>query len=125
MAITDWPLDDRPREKLISKGAEALSDAELVAVFVRTGVRGKSAVDLAREALARFGSLSGVCFAAGGARLPAVEAPGPAARGFRGSLPRCAEPRARRGGAFSRHAHPDQRLSARGGEARARPHRGG
>ena len=54
MAITDWPLDDRPREKLLNKGAEALSDAELVAIFLRTGVRGKSAVDLAREALAPF-----------------------------------------------------------------------
>jgi len=48
MTIADWPLDDRPREKLIAKGAEALSDAELVAIFLRTGVRGRSAVDLAR-----------------------------------------------------------------------------
>ena len=60
MAITDWPLDDRPREKLLAKGAAALSDAELVAIFLRTGVRGKSAVDLARETLARFGSLTGL-----------------------------------------------------------------
>lgn len=58
MAITDWPVDDRPREKLLAKGAAALSDAELVAIFLRTGVRGKSAVDLARETLARFGSLT-------------------------------------------------------------------
>src|SRR5574340_139774 len=58
MAITDWPLDDRPREKLLSKGAESLSDAELVAIFLRTGVRGKSAVDLAREVLQHCGSLS-------------------------------------------------------------------
>jgi len=58
MAITDWPLDDRPREKLLSKGAESLSDAELVAIFLRTGVRGKSAVDLAREVLQSCGSLS-------------------------------------------------------------------
>ena len=49
MAITDWPVDDRPREKLLSKGAAMLSDAELVAIFLRTGVSGKSAVDLARE----------------------------------------------------------------------------
>src|SRR3970040_1535960 len=63
MAITDWPLDDRPREKLLNKGAETLSDAELVAIFLRTGVKGRSAVDLAREALARFGSLSGLCAA--------------------------------------------------------------
>lgn len=58
MAITDWPHDDRPREKVLRKGVEALSDAELVAIFLRTGIKGKSAVDLARETLARFGSLS-------------------------------------------------------------------
>ena len=61
MAITDWPADDRPREKLLSRGAAALSDAELVAIFLRTGVRGKSAVDLAREVVAQFGSLSALC----------------------------------------------------------------
>jgi DNA repair protein RadC len=66
MAITDWPIDDRPREKLLAKGAETLSDAELVAIFLRTGVKGKSAVDLAREMLARFGSLSALCAADGG-----------------------------------------------------------
>ena len=58
MSIADWPEDDRPREKLIAKGPEALSDAELVAIIVRTGVRGRSAVDLAREALSKCGSLS-------------------------------------------------------------------
>jgi DNA repair protein RadC len=58
MAITDWPREDRPREKLLRKGVESLSDAELVAVLLRTGVRGKSAVELARETLRRFGSLS-------------------------------------------------------------------
>jgi DNA repair protein RadC len=77
MAITDWPLDDRPREKLLNKGAETLSDAELVAIFLRTGVRGKSAVDVAREALARFGSLSGL-FAAGADALTAVSGLGAA-----------------------------------------------
>ena len=61
MAITDWPVDDRPREKLLSKGAAALSDAELVAIFLRTGVTGKSAVDLARDVVAQFGSLSALC----------------------------------------------------------------
>ncbi len=63
MAITDWPADDRPREKLLSKGAAALSDAELVAIFLRTGVVGKSAVDLARDMLNRFGSLTTLCSA--------------------------------------------------------------
>ena len=58
MKMSDLPLDDRPREKLIAKGAEALSDAELLAIVLRTGVRGCNAVDLAREAIARCGSLS-------------------------------------------------------------------
>ncbi|WP_028487536.1 RadC family protein [Thiothrix lacustris] len=57
MAITDWPLEDRPREKLMSRGAQALSDAELLAIFLRVGVKGKSAVDLSRELLQTFGSL--------------------------------------------------------------------
>jgi DNA repair protein RadC len=57
MRITDWPLNERPREKLIGQGSEALSDAELLAIFLRTGTRGKSAVDLARELLADFGGL--------------------------------------------------------------------
>jgi DNA repair protein RadC len=57
MPIRDWPVDDRPREKLIERGAAALSDAELLAILLRTGIRGRSALDLAREVLARFGSL--------------------------------------------------------------------
>src|SRR5665647_1837555 len=58
MAITDWPEGERPREKLLIRGASSLSDAELLAIFLRTGVTGKSAVDLARELLTRFGSLT-------------------------------------------------------------------
>lgn len=61
MAIRDWPADTRPREKLLRQGVGALTDAELVAVFLRTGVKGKSAVDLGRELLDRFGGLSGLC----------------------------------------------------------------
>ncbi|MGR8979049.1 MAG: RadC family protein [Gammaproteobacteria bacterium] len=57
MAIKDWPSDDRPREKLLTRGAGALTDAELLAIFLRTGTHGKSAVDLARELLIDFGSL--------------------------------------------------------------------
>ena len=57
MAITDWPKEERPREKLLKRGAAALSDAELLAIFLRTGVAGKTAVDLARDLLNRFGSL--------------------------------------------------------------------
>ena len=58
MAITDWALEDRPREKLLIKGAEALSDAELLAIFLRTGIKGKTAVDLARDLLADSGGLN-------------------------------------------------------------------
>ena len=57
MPITDWPVSERPREKLLSQGAPALSDAELLAIFLRTGLPGCSAVDLARQLLTRFGSL--------------------------------------------------------------------
>ncbi|MDR9436595.1 MAG: DNA repair protein RadC [Thiohalophilus sp.] len=60
MSITDWPQAERPREKLLARGAEALSDAELLAIFLRTGTRGKSAVDLAREVLHQFGGLRGL-----------------------------------------------------------------
>jgi DNA repair protein RadC len=57
MAITEWPHAERPREKLLERGSEALSDAELLAIFLRVGVRGKTAVDLARGVLERFGGL--------------------------------------------------------------------
>lgn len=57
MAITDWPIQERPREKLLARGAQALADAELLAIFLRTGVAGKSAVELAHELIATFGSL--------------------------------------------------------------------
>ena len=58
MAISDWPVDRRPRERLLAEGAKALQDAELLAVLLRTGVRGKSAVDLGYELLKRFGSIN-------------------------------------------------------------------
>ena len=57
MAISDWPVSERPRERLLERGPESLSDAELLAIFLRTGVKGKSAVELARELLSEFGSL--------------------------------------------------------------------
>ncbi len=60
MAISNWPPSDRPREKLLQKGPTALSDTELLAIFLRTGVTGKSAVDLARELLLHFGSLTNI-----------------------------------------------------------------
>ena len=59
MAITDWPESERPRERLLTHGPQALSDAELLAIFLRVGVKGKSAVDLARDLIAHFdGSLA-------------------------------------------------------------------
>ncbi|MFT4609155.1 MAG: DNA repair protein RadC [Cellvibrionaceae bacterium] len=57
MAITDWPVAERPREKLLTFGPQALSDAELLAIFLRTGCAGKSAVDLARDLLNKFNGL--------------------------------------------------------------------
>ncbi|MDD5034656.1 MAG: DNA repair protein RadC [Methylococcaceae bacterium] len=57
MPITDWPNAERPREKLLQRGPQALSDAELLAIFLRTGVKGKTAVDVARELLQEYGSL--------------------------------------------------------------------
>ncbi len=57
MAITDWAIEDRPREKLLQHGASALTDAELLAIFLRVGIRGKTAVDLAQDLLTEFGSL--------------------------------------------------------------------
>ncbi len=57
MAISDWPHDQRPRERLLKHGPAALSDVELLAIFLRVGVKGKSAIDLARDMLSHFGSL--------------------------------------------------------------------
>ncbi|MBK8117139.1 MAG: DNA repair protein RadC [Candidatus Accumulibacter sp.] len=77
MAITDWPEDERPRERLLAHGAASLSDAELLAIFLRVGCRGKSAVDLGRELISRFGGLNGL-FAASQADFSAVPGMGPA-----------------------------------------------
>jgi DNA repair protein RadC len=77
MAINDWPSAERPREKLLARGPQALSDAELLAIFLRTGIRGKTAVDLARELLADFKGLRGL-FAAERDRLYAAKGLGPA-----------------------------------------------
>jgi DNA repair protein RadC len=60
MSISEWPEDERPREKLLDRGAAALTDAELLAIFLRTGVAGKSAVDLARDLLSEFRGLKGL-----------------------------------------------------------------
>ncbi|HEX6828634.1 MAG TPA: DNA repair protein RadC [Burkholderiales bacterium] len=60
MTIKDWPADDRPREKLLAKGAAALSDAELLAIFLRSGIAGKSAVELGQDLIRGFGGLPGL-----------------------------------------------------------------
>ncbi|HUW99025.1 MAG TPA: DNA repair protein RadC [Acidiferrobacter sp.] len=60
MTISAWPQDERPRERLLRYGPEALSDAELLAIVLRTGVSGKTAVDLGRDLLNRFGGLRGL-----------------------------------------------------------------
>lgn len=60
MAISSWPRDERPREKLLDHGAKALSDAELLAIFLRTGIKGRTALDLARDLIMHFGGLRGL-----------------------------------------------------------------
>ena len=57
MPITDWPAGERPREKLLAHGAGVLTDAELLVIFLRIGIQGKTAVDLAQDLLVEFGSL--------------------------------------------------------------------
>jgi len=76
MAISDWPPAERPRERLLANGAKTLSDAELLAVILRTGVRGKSAVELGRDLLTRFKGVAGLF----GADLSGVRGLGPAKR---------------------------------------------
>ena len=78
MPISEWQADDRPRERLLSKGSAALSDAELVAILLRTGVRGKSAVDLARDLLAQYEGVTRLLEA--GAELESIKGLGPAKR---------------------------------------------
>lgn len=77
MAITDWPEDERPRERLLRQGAASLSDAELLAIFLRVGIAGKSAVDLARDMATHFGSLTRL-FDAGEREFCAIPGLGPA-----------------------------------------------
>jgi DNA repair protein RadC len=77
MAIKDWPAQQRPRERLISLGAAALSDPELLALFLRVGVKGRSAVELGRDLLLHFGSIQGL-FGASLSQLSAVHGMGPA-----------------------------------------------
>lgn len=76
MAISDWPRTERPRERLLANGAGTLTDAELLAILLRTGLPGKSAVELGRDLLDRFKSIAGL-FAAD---LAGVKGLGPAKR---------------------------------------------
>lgn len=77
MSISNWPINQRPRERLIEMGPEALSDSELLAVFLRIGVKGKSAVDLGRDMIGHFGSLNKL-FTATLADFSAINGLGPA-----------------------------------------------
>ncbi len=77
MSITQWPEHERPRERLLAQGAAALSDAELLAIFLRVGMKGKTAVDLARELVGTFGNLHGL-FSASKAELCAINGVGEA-----------------------------------------------
>ena len=77
MSITQWPEHERPRERLLAQGAAALSNAELLAIFLRVGMKGKSAVDLARELVNTFGNLHGL-FSASKEQLCAVNGVGKA-----------------------------------------------
>ncbi|MFM2399043.1 MAG: repair protein RadC [Pseudomonadota bacterium] len=77
MPITDWPEDERPREKMAARGPQALSDAELLAILLRVGVAGKSAVDLARELIGTFGSV-GALLSANPKDIAKIKGLGPA-----------------------------------------------
>ena len=77
MGIKDWPEQQRPRERLIADGAQALTDAELLALLLRVGTRGKSAVQLGHDLLLRFGSLTGL-FGASLEKFCEVHGMGPA-----------------------------------------------
>ncbi|MGH7317210.1 MAG: UPF0758 domain-containing protein, partial [Candidatus Rokuibacteriota bacterium] len=74
--IGQWPTEDRPRERLYHKGADSLADAELLALQLGSGLAGRSAMDIARDLLSRYGSLSGLA-GRGVAELGAVRGVGP------------------------------------------------
>ena len=77
MRISEWPQSERPRERLLAHGAAVLSDAELVALLLRTGTAGRSALEVARDLIVRFGGVAGL-LAAPVAELAAVHGVGPA-----------------------------------------------
>ena len=77
MQMNLWPAGDRPRERLIRQGAAVLSDSELLGLILRTGVAGRTAVEIARDLLGRFGGLTGI-LGAPTAEVAAVHGLGPA-----------------------------------------------
>ena len=122
MSIADWPREERPREKLLARGPTALSDAELLALFIQTGTRGSSALDVARTALDQAQGLRGL-LDLDPARLATISGIGPA----RSALLKAAielatrylEERVRRSDALESPAHTSRFLCAR---LRSRPH---
>src|ERR1051325_7881878 len=150
MAISDWPLAERPRERLLAEGAKVLSDAELVAVLLRTGLPGKSAVELGRELVHEFNGVSGVLeagarrgagtrasrapggaqknfgadFAGSGARLSPARHRWARARSVRLHLARRPAPRDQVRGAVPGHADADERVSPGDRQGGARLQRG-
>ena len=122
MSIADWPRDERPREKLLARGAGALSDAELLALFIHTGMRGRSAVDVARMALGQTGGLRGL-LDLGPERLATIAGIGPARSALITAAVELAtrylEERIRRSDALTSPSDTSQYLCAR---LRSRPH---
>ena len=122
MPITDWPREERPREKLLAHGATALSNAELLALFIQTGTRGASAVDVARTALDRAQGLRGLLDLEAG-RLATLPGIGPARSALLKAAVELAarylEERVRRSDAITSPTHTTQFLCAR---LRSRPH---
>ena len=60
LSVRDWPAEEQPRNKVLNRGADVLSDAELLSVFIRSGCQGQTAVDVARTLLQTFGGLRGL-----------------------------------------------------------------
>ena len=122
MSIADWPREERPREKLFARGPGTLSDAELLALFIQTGTRGRSAVDVARMALGEAGGLREL-LDLGPERLATISGIGPARSALlTGAVElatRYLEERIRRSDALSSPSHTSQYLCAR---LRSRPH---
>ena len=104
MSIADWPRDERPREKLLARGPAALSDAELLALFIQTGTRGSSALDVARTALDHAHGLRGL-LDLDPARLATLPGIGPARSALNQGRDRARHPLSRSAGPAQRRPH--------------------